>query len=213
MVEKAKAENMKFEETNYINKMTRMNFLLDMENRMNETHERRLAALQFEVEKQRAIGRRREAVDKRRRQLSEDLKTKFLTRVQRREQAEQRRQQKIEAEKAKAIEEKMKRDLVRTRKCINFNKLNGIMNVVNDSESLWELIAIEQDIENLGMQAHISAFDLYARQPILMKAYDAFEEQNGDQHTRDLLRNLHRDQFELEKLILKRDQEILNRCI
>jgi hypothetical protein len=28
-----------------------------------------------------------------------------------------------------------------------------------------------------------------------------------------LLRVLHRDQFELEKLLLKRDQEILSRCI
>ena len=88
MVEKAKAENVKFEETNYINKMTKMNTLLDMEHKMNETHERRLAALQYEVDKQRASGRRRQAVDRRRRQLSEDLKTKFLTNVQKREQAE-----------------------------------------------------------------------------------------------------------------------------
>lgn len=51
--------------------------------------------------------------------------------------------QKIAGEKTKAMEEKIKRDLVKARKCINFNKLNGIMNVVNDSESLWELVAIE----------------------------------------------------------------------
>ena len=45
MVEKAKAENVKFEETNYINKMTKMNMLLDLEYKMSETQERRLAAL------------------------------------------------------------------------------------------------------------------------------------------------------------------------
>jgi hypothetical protein len=44
-VEKAKAENVKFEETNYINKMTKMNMLLDLEYKMSETQERRLAAL------------------------------------------------------------------------------------------------------------------------------------------------------------------------
>jgi hypothetical protein len=33
--------------------------------------------------------------------------------------------------------------LVRARKCFNFNKINEIMSFVNDSESLWELIAIE----------------------------------------------------------------------
>jgi hypothetical protein len=37
VVEKAKAENMKFEETNYINKMTKMNMLLDLEGKMSET--------------------------------------------------------------------------------------------------------------------------------------------------------------------------------
>jgi hypothetical protein len=85
VVEKAKAENVKFEETNYIIKMTKMNMLLDMEHKMSETHERRLAALQYAADKQRAFGRRREAVDRRRRQLSEETKTKFLTNEQKRE--------------------------------------------------------------------------------------------------------------------------------
>lgn len=65
----------------------------------------------------------------------------------------------------------------------------------------------------MGMHSKLNTSDLFSRTPVLMKAYDAFEEQNGDQHSRDLLRILHRDQFELEKLILKRDSEILNRCI
>lgn len=72
MVEKAKAENMKFEETNYINKMTKMNQLLDLDNKMSETEERRLQNLQFAINKIRAIGQKREAVDKKRRELSEE---------------------------------------------------------------------------------------------------------------------------------------------
>lgn len=176
MVEKAKAENVKFEETNYINKMTKMNMVLDLENKLSETQERRLAALQFAVDKQRAIGRRRlEAVDRKRRQLSEETKTKFLTNEQKREQAEQRRMQKIAAEKTKAREDKIKRDLVKARKCVNFNKITGIMNVVNDSESLWDLIAFEQDIENLGMHRKVNVLGLVSQTPILMKVYDAFE--------------------------------------
>lgn len=63
------------------------------------------------------------------------------------------------------------------------------------------------------MHANINGDDALSRTPILMKAYDAYEAATGDQQSRDLLRMLHRDQFELEKLILKRDQEILNRCI
>ena len=119
-------------------------------------------------------------MDRRRRQLSEEIKTKFLTNEQKREQAEQRRRQKIAADKIKAREDKIKRDLVRARKCFNFNKLNEIMSFVNDSESLWELIAIEQDIENLGAHSKLTAIDLHSGTPRLMKAYDAFEEQNGD---------------------------------
>lgn len=67
------------------------------------------------------------------------------------------------------------------------------MTFVNDSESLWELIAIEQDIENLGIHANINDSDGISRTPILMKAYDAFEAATGDQQSRDLLRMLHRD--------------------
>jgi hypothetical protein len=44
-VEKAKAENVKFEETNYINKMTKLNQLLDLDSKMSETEERRLFIL------------------------------------------------------------------------------------------------------------------------------------------------------------------------
>ena len=51
VVEKAKAENVKFEETNYINKMTKINQLLDLDNKMSETEERRLKVLQYAVDK------------------------------------------------------------------------------------------------------------------------------------------------------------------
>ena len=44
-MEKAKAENVKFEETNYINKMTKLNQLLDLDSKMSETEERRLFIL------------------------------------------------------------------------------------------------------------------------------------------------------------------------
>lgn len=36
---------MKFEETNYINKMTKLNQLLDLDSKMSETEERRLFIL------------------------------------------------------------------------------------------------------------------------------------------------------------------------
>lgn len=62
-------------------------------------------------------------------------------------------------------------------------------------------------MENLGMHNDLSGTS------ILMKAYAAFIAATDDHESRDLLRMLNRDQFELEKLILRRDQAILDRCI
>ena len=63
------------------------------------------------------------------------------------------------------------------------------------------------------MHHNANKYDGLSNTPFLMKAYDALVAAADDQQSRDLLRLLNRDQFELEKLMLKRDQEILDRCI
>lgn len=63
------------------------------------------------------------------------------------------------------------------------------------------------------MHHNANTYDGLSNTPFLMKAYDALVAATDDQQSRDLLRLLNRDQFELEKLMLKRDQEILDRCI
>ena len=50
------------------------------------------------------------------------------------------------AEKNKAHAEKRKRDLVRARKHVKGNKLNDMLNFVNNRESLWEFIGMESDL-------------------------------------------------------------------
>jgi hypothetical protein len=44
------------------------------------------------------------------------------------------------------------------------------MSFVKDNESLWELITIEQDIENMGVHATIT--DMVAGHSQIMKAFD-----------------------------------------
>ena len=85
VVEKAKAENLKAEETNFFNRLTKENQQLDLDNKLNEYEERRKQQQQRDLEKIREQGQRREAADKRRQELNEELKSKILTKEQKRE--------------------------------------------------------------------------------------------------------------------------------
>ena len=79
MVEKAKAENMKAEETNFIIRLTKQNQQLDLDNKLTEAEGRRQQQIERDIEKLKGQELKREAADKRRRELSEETKTKFLT--------------------------------------------------------------------------------------------------------------------------------------
>ena len=52
-----------------------------------------------------------------------------------------------EAEKVKAFAEKRRRDMVRARKNVKDHKLSDMLNYVNNRESLWEFIGMEQDLD------------------------------------------------------------------
>lgn len=86
---------------------------------------------------------KREAAEKRREELSEEIRTKILSKEQKREQAEQRRRENQIAEKNKALAEKTKRDQARARKHVKRNKISDIMSFVSNRESLWEFIGME----------------------------------------------------------------------
>lgn len=60
IVEKARGENIKQEETYFIAKMTMKNQQLDLDNRMNENEERRRALLLSTAEKRRKFAQLRE---------------------------------------------------------------------------------------------------------------------------------------------------------
>lgn len=112
---------------------------------MSENEERRLRQMQNIDQFLRAKELRHQAADKRRRELSDETKTKFLTNEQKREQAEQRRREKFIAEKTKAKAERRKRDLVKARKSYLVHKMSDIMSFLNNSESLWEFVGMEKD--------------------------------------------------------------------
>ena len=203
MVEKARAENAKAEETNFIIRLTNENHKLDLDNKMTEAEGRRQQQIGRDIEKLKGQELKREAADKRRRELSEETKTKFLTNEQKREQADQRRRDQRIAEINRANAEKVKREMVKARKSHHGHKISDIMSFVNNSESLWEFIGMEQDWENMGVHLNIG----YENKTevccgdILSSNID----EAGKQREKDLLSMIQKDQFELEKLMLKRD--------
>lgn len=89
------------------------------------------------------------------------------------------------------LEEKKKiahcnRDIVIQRKHFLDDRISDIMSFVSNSENIWELLGNESDWQELGLQENDEIF---------------------------LLDLISRDQFELEKLKLKRDAELLNQII
>ena len=132
------------------------------------------------------------------------MRTKLLSKEQKREQAEQRRKEQQIAEKNKAIAEKTKRDQIRARKHAKRPKISDIINFVSNRESLWEFIGMEQDLDSMGLQFNLSDVE------------SKLDETGEGVHNLDegeLLAMIQRDQFELEKLMLKRDHEILTACM
>jgi len=106
-------------------------------------------------------------------------------------------------EKNKVIAEKTKRDLIRRRKNTKRPKISDIINFVSNRESLWEFIGMEQDLDSMGLQ-----FNLSDVETTLDETGDGIHNLNES----ELLSMIQKDQFELEKLMLKRDHEILSAC-
>lgn len=115
--------------------------------------------------------------------MIKEKKEIFNSNEQKRLLAEQRR--------SKMLEEKKKiahcnRDIVIQRKHFLDDRISDIMSFVSNSENIWELLGNESDWQELGLQENDEIF---------------------------LLDLISRDQFELEKLKLKRDAELLNQII
>ena len=66
MVEKAKAENLKAEETNYIIRLTLQNNRLDLRHKLNDHDQRRQLQLERDMERIKGQELKREAAGKRR---------------------------------------------------------------------------------------------------------------------------------------------------
>ena len=91
MVEKARAENEKAEETKFIIKLTKQNNKLDLNHKLSENEERRKLQLSRDMARIKGQELKREAAAKRREEHQEEIRTKLLTKEHKREQAEQRR--------------------------------------------------------------------------------------------------------------------------
>ena len=88
VVEKAKAENVKAEETNFIIKLTKQNNKLDLNHKLSETAERRKLLASKDMARIKGQGLKREAAEKRREEISEEMRFKVMSKEQKREQAE-----------------------------------------------------------------------------------------------------------------------------
>lgn len=87
--------------------------------------------------------------------------------------------------KRKAAEEKTKREIVLKRKLILGDKISDVMTLISNSENIWEFLGNDYDWEDLGLS----------------------------ENDENLFNLLSKDHFELEKLKLKRDAELLNHLI
>ena len=76
---------MKAEETNFIIKLTKQNNKLDLNHRLIENEERRKLQLSRDMARIKGQGLKREAAEKRREELSEEMRTKLLSKEQKRE--------------------------------------------------------------------------------------------------------------------------------
>ena len=207
VVEKAKAENERAEETNFIIKLTKQNNKLDLDNKLSENRERRQQLISKDLARLQGQGLKREAAIKRKEEISEGMRFKYLSKEQKREQAEQRRKEQQIIDKNKAIAEKMKRDLVRARKNVKSSrKISDIMSFVSNKESLWQFIGMEQDLDSMGLQFNLGDAEA-------LNAFDEEGEGVRNLTESELLSMIQQDQFELEKLMLKRDHEILSACM
>ena len=96
----------------------------------------------------------------------------------------------------KASQETSKHEFVKANKNYLGRKILDIMSLVNNSDSLWDFVQVERDWKNLGISLDIG------------------QQKNGQADLVDeILHLISKDQFELEKLMLRRDQEILNNCL
>ena len=87
--------------------------------------------------------------------------------------------------KRKAAEEKTKRELVLQRKLILGDKISDVMSFLSNSQNIWDVLCNEKDLEELGLtENEENIFDL-----------------------------LQKDHFEIEKMKLRRDAEILNHLL
>ena len=87
--------------------------------------------------------------------------------------------------KRRAAEEQKKRQLVLQRKLILGDKLSDVMTFLSNSENIWDFMCNEKDLEDLGLtENEENLFELFKK-----------------------------DHFEIEKMKLKRDHEILNHLI
>ena len=85
VVEKAKAENVKAEETNFIIKLTKQNEKLDLNHKLSERESRRKMLASKDMARIKGQGLKREAAEKRREEISEEMRFKVMSKEQKRE--------------------------------------------------------------------------------------------------------------------------------
>ena len=97
----------------------------------------------------------------------------------------------------KASADRNKQEFVKANKNYLGRKILDIMSLVNNNDNLWDFIQAERDWKNLGVSLDIG----HQKEGAEADLVD------------EILHLISKDQFELDKLMLRRDYEILNNCI
>lgn len=140
--QRAQMDLQSVEDIKYIMRMTTNNLQLDINNKLNETEERRNHLLQEQMKKLEDQKIKEEEVQKRRTALV-NFKLEEIKKAEiKRKEAQQRKLQLLNDRKKVVADQKRKKVL--QRKNFIGEKMNDIMSLVNDKDNIWDLIGNEE---------------------------------------------------------------------
>lgn len=154
------------EDIKYIMRMTTNNLQLDINNKLNETEERRNQLLQEQMRKLEDQKLKEEEVQKRRTALL-NIKLEEIKKAEiKREEAQQRKLQLLNDRKKVVADQK--REKVLQRKNFIGEKMNDMMSLVSDKDNIWDLIGNEESFKDEN-QKHLIKSDLLSLEKSQLK--------------------------------------------
>lgn len=164
--QRAQMDLQSVEDIKYIMRMTTNNLQLDINNKLNETEERRNQLLQEQMRKLEDQKLKEGEVQKRRTALL-NIKLEEIKKAEiKRKEAQQRKLQLLNERKKVVADQK--REKVLQRKNFIGEKMNDMMSLVSDKDNIWDLIGNEESFKDEN-QKHLIKSDLLSLEKSQLK--------------------------------------------